>query len=125
MSKHLLSGRLQNMGLRTAIAGLYAWRLGPQCPPEYRPKSNAEFQSLFREANFAFLQAFAFCPYNPETLFRYLNLLLQFNHLDDALLLTETYLKLDPYSAQAQALLDNLQNFKKQQRALQQTSSHL
>jgi len=33
--------------LRSSIGGVYAWRLGGQCPPEYRPKSEAEVQRLF------------------------------------------------------------------------------
>jgi hypothetical protein len=101
--------------LRTSIAGIYAWRLSPQCPPEYRPKTLAESQRLCAEANFAFLQAFAFCPYSPETLFRYANLLLQFNRLDDAIELAATYLELDPYNTQAAGLLQNLRAFQKQQ----------
>ena len=28
--------------LRSSQAGMYAWRLDPQCPPEYRPKNDAE-----------------------------------------------------------------------------------
>src|SRR5262249_43636278 len=52
--------------LRTSIAGIYAWRLSRGSPPEFRPKSESEFRRLWQEANFAFLQAFAFCPYNPE-----------------------------------------------------------
>ena len=36
--------------LRTAIAGLYSWRLSGQCPPECRPRTNDEAQALLREA---------------------------------------------------------------------------
>jgi hypothetical protein len=100
--------------LRTAIAGVYAWRLGPQCPPEYRPKTNAEFQSLAREANFAFLQAFAFSPWSPEAVIRYVNFLIQFNRLDDALLVAETCLEFDPYDTQVLGLANNLRQYKKQ-----------
>jgi len=100
--------------LRTAIAGMYAWRLSPQCPPECRPKTSEEFQSLLREANFAFLQAFAFNPWNPEAVLRYANFLLQFNRLDDALLVAEICLKFDPYNAQVLAVANNLRQFRKQ-----------
>ena len=64
--------------LRSSIGGIYAWRLNPDphvCPPEYRPKSDAEYQRLLKEADFAFRQAFAFCPYSPEAVFRYCALL--------------------------------------------------
>jgi hypothetical protein len=103
--------------LRTAIAGVYAWRLSRNCPGEFRPKSDAEFQRLWKEANFAFLQAFAFCPFNPELIFRYANLLLESNHLDEALILAETCLKLDPFNSQIAGFRSNLLDFKKQQAA--------
>ncbi len=101
--------------LRGAIAGMYAWRLGPQCPPEYRPKSVEEAQRLFKEADFAYRQSFAFCPFSPEAAVRYINLLLPAGRLDDALLVVETWLKLDPYNPQAQGLVETLRGFKKQQ----------
>ncbi|HZR20438.1 MAG TPA: hypothetical protein VFE51_24365, partial [Verrucomicrobiae bacterium] len=100
--------------LRSSIGGIYAWRLSPQAPPQYRPKSEAEFQRLLKEAEFTFRQAFAFCPYSPEALFRYVNLLLPLSRVDDALLLTETCLKLDPYNAQVLGLADNLRSIKSQ-----------
>jgi hypothetical protein len=99
--------------LRSAIAGVYLWRFSPQCPPEYRPRTNAEFQRLLKEANFACLQAFAFSPWNPEAVFHLANLLIQTNRLDDALLVTETCLKLDPFNEQVRGLANNLRSFKK------------
>ena len=105
--------------LRSSIGGIYAWRLSPQSPAEYRPKSQAEFQRLLKEAEFTFGQAFAFCPYSPEALFRYVNLLLPLNRVDDALLLAETCRKLDPYNLQVIGLVDNLQSIKKQMAAMQ------
>jgi tetratricopeptide (TPR) repeat protein len=105
--------------LRSSIGGIYAWRLSPQSPPQYRPKSDVEFQRLLREAEFTFRQAFAFCPYSPEALFRYVNLLLPLNRVDDALLLAETCLKLDPYNAQVIGLVSNLQSIKNQMSMVQ------
>lgn len=99
--------------LRSSIAGVYAWRLGQNCPPEYRPKNNEEMQALIKEADFAFKQAFAFCPYSPEAVYRYVNFLLQFNRLDDALIVAQTCIKLDPYNDQVQNLITQLQEFKK------------
>jgi hypothetical protein len=101
--------------LRSAIAGVYTWRLGPQCPAEYRPKSPAEFQRLLKEADFSYRQAFAFCPWSPEAAVNYVNLLLRSNRLDDALLVIRTYLKLDPYSAQGLGVMSYLQGLKQQQ----------
>jgi hypothetical protein len=104
--------------LRSSIGGIYAWRLGPQCPPEYRPKSNAEFQRILKEAEFTFKQAFAFCPYSPEAVFRYVNLLLQVNRLDEAMIIAETCQKLDPYNGQVVKLVKDLHSFKQQAAAM-------
>ena len=98
--------------LRSSIGGVYAWRISPQCPSEYRPKSTAEYQSISREADFAFKQAFAFCPYSPEAVFRYVNVLLQFNRLDDAMLVAKTCLKIDPNNAAAADLVRRLEDIK-------------
>jgi tetratricopeptide (TPR) repeat protein len=100
--------------LRSSIAGMYAWRLSAYCPPEYRPKNNEESQALIREADFAFKQSFAFCPYSPEAVFRYANFLLQLNRFDDALIVAQTCLKLDPYNGQVVGLVNQLEDFKKQ-----------
>jgi tetratricopeptide (TPR) repeat protein len=109
--------------LRSAIAGVYAWRLGAQCPPEYRPRNAAEFQRLLKEADFAFLQAFAFCPFSPEAVLRYTSLLLQTNRIEDALLILDTCLKLDPFNAQVLGWANNLRTFKKQQTATPQNQA--
>ena len=98
--------------LRSSIAGVYAWRLGPQCPDEYRQKTPPPTQALIRETDFAFKQAFAFCPYSPEAVFRYINFLLQYNRLDDALLVAQICLKLDPYNDQVKNLVKQLGDFK-------------
>ena len=110
--------------LRSSIGGIYAWRLSPQAPPQFRPKSEAEFQRLLKEAEFTFRQAFVFCPYSPEALFRYVNLLLPLNRVDDALLLAETCLKLDPYNAQVIGLVANLQSIKTQMSSMQPMQPH-
>jgi tetratricopeptide (TPR) repeat protein len=104
--------------LRSSIGGVYAWRLGPSCPPEYRPKTEAEVRRFYKEADFTFRQAFAFCPYSPEALFRYVQLLVQppapiAPRLDDALLIAKTALKLDPYNTQIAGLIANLEDFKR------------
>jgi tetratricopeptide (TPR) repeat protein len=103
--------------LRSSIGGIYAWRLNPDphtTPPEYRPKNNAEYQQVLKEADFAFRQAFAFCPYSPEAVFRYAQLLLQQRKFDEALLVAETCLKLDPYNGQVRGLAENVRTYKQQ-----------
>jgi tetratricopeptide (TPR) repeat protein len=98
--------------LRSAIGGVYAWRLNPAIPQEYQPKTPAEREALIREANFTFLQAFAFCPDSPEAVSRYAQLLLQLNRVDDAILVAKTCLVLDPYSGYVASVLDNLKTMK-------------
>jgi len=105
--------------LRSSIAGVLAWRCFQSspthpdgCPPEYAQKSDATQQALIRETDFAFKQSFAFCPYSPEAVYRYVNFLLALNRLDDALIVAQTCQKLDPYNDQIVGLVDQLKKFK-------------
>jgi tetratricopeptide (TPR) repeat protein len=98
--------------LRNAIAGMYAWRFNPDCPPELRPKSDADFQRLLRETDFAFRQAFAFCPYNPEAVFHYVNLLCNLQRYDDAVLVASTCQKLDPFNTQVGRVVKELETLR-------------
>ena len=111
--------------LRSSIAGVYAWRLAPQCPEQYRQKTAAGTQALIRETDFAFKQAFAFCPYSPEAVFRYINFLLQYDRLDDALLVVQTCHKLDPYNEQVKDIVKQLGDFKSQSAARSQAETQL
>jgi thioredoxin-like negative regulator of GroEL len=94
--------------LRSSIGGIYAWRIGD---PENR--NPAVQQRMMKEADFAFRQAFAFCPYSPEAVFRYVQLLLNTQRLDDALTVAQTCQKLDPYNGQVIDLVNRLQGYKK------------
>jgi len=104
--------------LRSSIAGLYAWRLGVlngvPTPPEYLPKNDTERQELIREADFAFKQAFAFCPYSPEVVYRYINFLVMLNRIDDALIVVQTCSDFDPYNTPVANLVKQLEDMKKQ-----------
>jgi tetratricopeptide (TPR) repeat protein len=100
--------------LRSSISGVYAWRLSPQCPEEYRQKSPAAIESLKRETEFAFKQSFAFCPYSPEAVFRYINFLLQYGRVEDAFLIAQTCQKLDPYNDQVKDLVKRLGEYNSQ-----------
>ena len=106
--------------VRSAIAGVYAFRLTPQCPPELRPKTPEEEQRLLEEADFAFRQAFALCPYSPEAILRYSNLLATVNRLDDAILLTRTCYEFDRENEGVIQLLRQLNLMKQGQSTLQQ-----
>ncbi|HUA67172.1 MAG TPA: tetratricopeptide repeat protein, partial [Candidatus Saccharimonadales bacterium] len=104
--------------LRSSIAGLYAWRLGALAqvptPSEYLPKNETERQELIKEADFAFKQAFAFCPYSPEVVYRYVNLLMMLNRIDDAITVAQTCSDFDPYNTQVANLVKQLEAMKKQ-----------
>jgi len=91
--------------LRSAIAGVYAWRTK-------EAKPGAEKQRMEKEADFAFRQAFALCPYSPEALFRYVGLLTNSGRIKDARILAEITLKLDPKNTSVQNLLGNLKEMK-------------
>ncbi|HEV2394518.1 MAG TPA: tetratricopeptide repeat protein [Verrucomicrobiae bacterium] len=101
--------------LRSAIAGVYAWRLSKSKP------GTPEHQRMSKEADFAFRQAFGFCPYSPEVLFRYVNLLLGEQRLDEALIIATTCLELDPYNGGVIDLVKRLRDWKAQHSGLNST----
>jgi len=68
---------------RSSIAGLYAWRA-------QHATDAAEKKQMNDAADFAFRQAWALCPYSPEAVFRYVNLLLSQKRIPDALVVAET-----------------------------------
>ncbi len=97
--------------LRSSIGGIYAYRLGTAKP------GTPEYQRMLKEADFTFRQSFAFCPYSPEAVFRYVNLLLSQSRFDDAYLIGQTCLKLDPFNGQMLDLVAKLENYKKERSA--------
>jgi tetratricopeptide (TPR) repeat protein len=104
--------------LRSSIAGLYAWRLGAlspvPTPPEFLPQTETERQELIQEADFAFKQAFAFCPYSAEVVFRYITLLVMLNRYDDAITVAQTCSDFDPYNTQVANMVKQLKAMKKE-----------
>jgi thioredoxin-like negative regulator of GroEL len=104
---------------------MFAWRCSPSCPPEFREQTPELQEALRKETDFAFKQAFAFCPYSPEAVFRYVQFLMQYNRLDDALLVAKTCLKLDPYNDSVSDLIKNLENFKSQAGQREQVENQL
>ena len=111
--------------LRSSIGGVYSWRLGLDCPAAYRPKTAAEQQLVLREADFAYRQAFAFCPFSPEAVFRYVNLLASTQRIDDALLIAATCRKLDPYNTTVANLVAQLENIKQGRASTEQLRDQL
>jgi predicted Zn-dependent protease len=92
--------------LRSSIGGIYAWRVANYS------KSPADQQRMIKEAEFAFKQAFAYCPFSPEAVYRYVNLLLSMNRVDDAIDIVETCKKLDPENSAIDSLLSQVQGMK-------------
>jgi tetratricopeptide (TPR) repeat protein len=119
--------------LRSSIAGVYAWRCAfPDpvtriipCPPEFRQKTAAAQNALLRETDFAFKQAFAFCPYSPEAVFRYVQFLVPLGRVDDALIVAKTCQKLDPNNPQVYDLIDQLNRIKQEMAGQAQSLSQL
>ena len=112
--------------LRSSIAGVYAWRVGrlieqgalqfEQAPPQnLLPEQRRiveAYRRMFKEADFSFKQAFAFCPYSPEALYRYVQLLAGARRFDEAIMLAKTSIKVDPKNAGLQNLVSELQRMK-------------
>ena len=96
--------------LRSSQAGLYAWRVN-------HAADVAEKERMAREADFAFRQAWALCPYSPEAVFRYVNFLLEQKRVADALLVAETAAQMPSMQGrdgeQIRDLVENLKKFQK------------
>jgi tetratricopeptide (TPR) repeat protein len=91
--------------LRSAIGGIYKWRMSNARTPE-------EQRRMVTEAEFAYKQAFVYCPYSPEATGNYAQLLWQMGRIDDAIVIAATCLKLDPNSEQAGPMLKQLEDIK-------------
>jgi thioredoxin-like negative regulator of GroEL len=117
--------------LRSSIGGIYSWRLGLSpaggpVPSQWVAKTDAQRKMLLREANFAFKQAFAYCPYSPEAVYRYIQLLTTFEQrFEDAYLIAETCHKLDPENGQITDLANRLRQAKGQPNALLQIQKEI
>ena len=95
-------------------------------PGRIPAKTAARQAALVRETEFAFKQAFAFCPYSPEAVFRYVNFMLQMaqgeestghpdkavHYFNDAILILKTCQKLDPDNTSLGDQIDRLENYK-------------
>jgi len=87
--------------LRSAIgASIYQWRADNATNPAQRKR-------LLQEAEFAFKQAFAYCPFS-EGASRYAQLLEGTGRAEDALLVTRTFQRLDPYNRQGHDMVVQL-----------------
>ena len=87
--------------LRSSIGGVYAWHAKHSATQE-------EKQRMANAADLAFRQSFALCPYSPEAVFRYANLLSEQGRIKDALLIAETAERIDPRNSQFSRLISEL-----------------
>jgi hypothetical protein len=102
--------------LRSSQAGLYAWRLK-------QAAGATEKERMAREADFAFRQAWALCPYSPEAVFRYVNFLLKQKRISDALLVAETAAQMPSMQGREGEQTRNLvEQLKKSQKAKEASS---
>jgi tetratricopeptide (TPR) repeat protein len=113
--------------LRSSIGGIYSWRVGQPpsggiMPAQYIA-TGPNRALVEREADFAYKQALAFCPYSPEAVYRYVQLLVNMHRVDDALLVAQTAKKLDPYNVQFPYLINNLNAIKGQADVMPQLES--
>jgi hypothetical protein len=88
--------------LRCSIGGVYVWRA-------QHAASTQERDVMDKEADFAFRQAVALCPYSPEAVFRYVELLESDGRKDDAAAIVSAASKVDPKNSQLRQLLHRLQ----------------
>lgn len=87
--------------LRSSIGGLYAWRASHAV--DATDKAQME-----QEADFAFRQAWALCPYSPEVTYRYVNFLMAVQRTADALKIAETAAALPQVNGQDHGQLAEL-----------------
>ena len=93
--------------LRSAIAGLYTWRIN-------NSRTVPEQQRIIKEAEFALKQAYAFCPYSPEALVKYASFLASFGRTKEAFLIAELSLEMDPENELMKSLYNQFKPYKDQ-----------
>ena len=94
--------------LRNAIGkSIYSTRINtPPASPQVQ-------QRMIKEAEFALKQAFAFCPYSPETVFNYSQLLATIGRYDDALAVAKTCEIFDADNLGIRNLVEQLEGIQK------------
>ena len=98
---------------RSSIGGVYSWRMGSPpgggtTPAQYVATDKAERARMIKEADLAFKQAVAMCPYSPEAVYRYVQFLITQHRVPDALLIAQTASRIDPANGQFKYLVRNV-----------------
>ncbi len=91
--------------LRGSIAGIYDWRFR-------HAKDSVEQARMLREADFAYRQAVALCPYG-ESNYRYVQLLIDTGRMEDAIAVAEIFYKMDPENDQIARVYHDLKNIQR------------
>jgi hypothetical protein len=76
-------------------------------------KSPREQKQMTTEADFAFRQAFALCPYSPEAIFRYVSLLVSADRIEDAIRVAGAARSLDLNNPQLENQVSELSRLKR------------
>jgi Tfp pilus assembly protein PilF len=118
--------------LRTSIADIYRWRINnyklaitKEADAAKRDEMMQKQERMTREYIFALKQAWAFCPYSPEVLSHFTQLLLSLGYdefqagdkaaanarRDDAIEMVTTYERFDPDSPMLRHLIRGIQRF--------------
>ncbi|MFZ9854787.1 MAG: protein O-mannosyl-transferase family [Limisphaerales bacterium] len=94
--------------LRNAIGKtIYTWRA------QNYSKTPEEQAMYLREAEFALKQAFAYCPYSPETVFNYVSLLAGMGLYEEAAAVARTCYEFDPDNSGVQGLVQQVEELRK------------
>src|SRR6185369_12580522 len=88
--------------LRSAPAGVYAWRAT-------HAKSSSEKRRMVNEAEFAFKQCYALYPRNPEAIWRYTMFLMEIDRSADAQKFVKAAAKLNPRDPTVDELIKYVQ----------------
>lgn len=94
--------------LRSSVGELYQWRAT-------NAKSAVERKRMSAEADLAYRQAFAFCPYSPEAMFGYVKLLTQDGRIKEAHRVALTAHLLDPGNVQLDSMVKQLEQQKRKE----------
>ena len=82
---------------------MYAWRAA-------NGKNSEKKRRMANEADFAFRQAFALCPWSKDTVTGYVHLLISENRFSDAVQVVETALEMGPHSAEFDPLAQEVRS---------------
>jgi hypothetical protein len=90
--------------LRSAVSGLYGWRLS-------HAKSSPERRRMIKEAELAVKQAYLLSPKNPESVWRFTMFLIEQDRAQEAQKFVAAAVKLNPGNSHIGGLVDYVQSW--------------